>query len=392
MTIHGLGRPLAVLVGSLILGALAGPAPAGGQMIDADPGAQPGPGRHQQVSAEQVGAGRGNTMTPDSASFVINRDPFRAIRRGRQIFQRKFTRLQSAGTRRGRRRGRHQHDDRDRRGPLGQLRLLPRPSTRDRPARRRRRDAPRQPRRAPPVRARAEGDARRRDHGGPPAFPRPGRARRPAQRPARGDSGSSAKGIDYGWITAMPSGDGRHVPRAGRRCRPARPPLLRARTDDVDPRIRRRRAPRRDGPGCGRPGPREGGVARPRRPPRPEWSSTARSRRSRRRRFRIPASIRTGTCRATRCRRRWWTTSSSTCSTISSPPPTSRPRRRRRGCARSSRSAARRATCPTCRSTGTAAWRTWRPRTTPSAGTSTTSSPRPRPWPTPWTTAAAIPP
>jgi hypothetical protein len=40
---------------------------------------------------EQVGAGRGDWFTADSSSFIINRDPFRAIRRGRQLFQRKFT-------------------------------------------------------------------------------------------------------------------------------------------------------------------------------------------------------------------------------------------------------------------------------------------------------------
>ena len=97
MTIHGRIRLLAVLAGSVILGTLAGPAPAGGQMIDqtqAPNGALDG---IKKSIAEQIGAGRGNTMTPDSASFVINRDPFRAIRRGRQIFQRKFTRLQLQG-------------------------------------------------------------------------------------------------------------------------------------------------------------------------------------------------------------------------------------------------------------------------------------------------------
>src|SRR5688500_7577477 len=40
---------------------------------------------------EQVGAGRGDWNTEDSSSFIIHRDPFRAIRRGRQVFQRKFT-------------------------------------------------------------------------------------------------------------------------------------------------------------------------------------------------------------------------------------------------------------------------------------------------------------
>ena len=46
---------------------------------------------------DEVGAGRGDWNTPDSSSFLIQRDPFRAIRRGRQIFQRKFTRLQLQG-------------------------------------------------------------------------------------------------------------------------------------------------------------------------------------------------------------------------------------------------------------------------------------------------------
>lgn len=47
---------------------------------------------------EQVGSGTGNWSTPDSSSFVIARDPFRAIRRGRQLFQRKFSLLEGAGS------------------------------------------------------------------------------------------------------------------------------------------------------------------------------------------------------------------------------------------------------------------------------------------------------
>lgn len=42
--------------------------------------------------ADQIGAGRGDWFTPDSSDYIITRDPFRAIRRGRQLFQRKFTR------------------------------------------------------------------------------------------------------------------------------------------------------------------------------------------------------------------------------------------------------------------------------------------------------------
>jgi hypothetical protein len=46
---------------------------------------------------EEVGGGRGDLMTPNSSVYIINRDPFRAIRRGRQIFQRKFTQLHWQG-------------------------------------------------------------------------------------------------------------------------------------------------------------------------------------------------------------------------------------------------------------------------------------------------------
>src|SRR5215207_6440801 len=46
---------------------------------------------------DQVGAGRGTLTTPGSSIFIIGRDPFRAIRRGRQLFQRKYTRAQGIG-------------------------------------------------------------------------------------------------------------------------------------------------------------------------------------------------------------------------------------------------------------------------------------------------------
>lgn len=48
---------------------------------------------------DQIGAGRGDVMTEDSSAFIIARDPFRSIRRGRQIFQRKFTIAQGNGPR-----------------------------------------------------------------------------------------------------------------------------------------------------------------------------------------------------------------------------------------------------------------------------------------------------
>ena len=51
--------------------------------------------------AAQIGAGRGDATAPDSSVFVIQRDPFRAIRRGRQLFQRKFNRVDGQGPRVG---------------------------------------------------------------------------------------------------------------------------------------------------------------------------------------------------------------------------------------------------------------------------------------------------
>jgi hypothetical protein len=46
---------------------------------------------------EEIGPGRGDVMTPGSSIYIIERDPFRSVRRGRQLFQRKFTRVQGQG-------------------------------------------------------------------------------------------------------------------------------------------------------------------------------------------------------------------------------------------------------------------------------------------------------
>jgi len=48
---------------------------------------------------QQIGAGRGDEYTPGSSLYLIARDPARAIRRGRQLFQRKFTMEQGQGPR-----------------------------------------------------------------------------------------------------------------------------------------------------------------------------------------------------------------------------------------------------------------------------------------------------
>src|SRR6185295_14819236 len=44
----------------------------------------------QKNLPEEIGAGRGDVNTIGSSIYIIKRDPFRAIRRGRQLFQRKF--------------------------------------------------------------------------------------------------------------------------------------------------------------------------------------------------------------------------------------------------------------------------------------------------------------
>ena len=50
---------------------------------------------------QEAGTGRGSITTADSSLFIIARDPARAVRRGRQIFQRKFSVSQGFGPRTG---------------------------------------------------------------------------------------------------------------------------------------------------------------------------------------------------------------------------------------------------------------------------------------------------
>src|SRR6266446_2186882 len=72
-------------------------APAVAQLIDKNKAPNIANEGIKKTLAQQIGAGRGNLMTPDSSSFIIARDPFRSIRRGRQLFQRKFTREEGQG-------------------------------------------------------------------------------------------------------------------------------------------------------------------------------------------------------------------------------------------------------------------------------------------------------
>ncbi len=48
---------------------------------------------------QQIGAGHGDVNTPGSAVYLIKRDPARSVRRGRQLFQRKFSMSEGVGPR-----------------------------------------------------------------------------------------------------------------------------------------------------------------------------------------------------------------------------------------------------------------------------------------------------
>ena len=48
---------------------------------------------------QQIGAGRGDVNTVGSSIYIIKRDPARSVRRGRQLFQRKFSVFQGLGPR-----------------------------------------------------------------------------------------------------------------------------------------------------------------------------------------------------------------------------------------------------------------------------------------------------
>jgi hypothetical protein len=97
---HAVGRPSHLGAVPAFFGALwLLIAPADAQLTDITqtPNTEDA-GIHKSLE-EQVGTGRGDVMTSDSSLFIIGRDPFRAIRRGRQVFQRKFTVAQGVGPR-----------------------------------------------------------------------------------------------------------------------------------------------------------------------------------------------------------------------------------------------------------------------------------------------------
>jgi mono/diheme cytochrome c family protein len=72
-------------------------APALAQLIDKTKAPNIANEGIKKTLAQEIGAGRGSVMMPDSSAFIIARDPFRSVRRGRQLFQRKFTRAEGQG-------------------------------------------------------------------------------------------------------------------------------------------------------------------------------------------------------------------------------------------------------------------------------------------------------
>src|SRR5215469_11278645 len=82
-----------VLIGALVMLS----ATALGQLVDKTKAPNRANEGINKSLTEEIGSGRGDVNTPGSSSFIINRDPFRAIRRGRQLFQRKFTRSEGQG-------------------------------------------------------------------------------------------------------------------------------------------------------------------------------------------------------------------------------------------------------------------------------------------------------
>jgi Di-haem oxidoreductase, putative peroxidase len=72
--------------------------PADAQLIDRTKAPNAAGEGIAKTLEQQVGADRGDWNTPESSAFIIARDPFRAVRRGRQLFQRKFTLVEGQGS------------------------------------------------------------------------------------------------------------------------------------------------------------------------------------------------------------------------------------------------------------------------------------------------------
>jgi hypothetical protein len=95
-------RSSSLALGSLawIAALLAFAGAASAQLVDSSQVSPTVPGGTIAKSlGQQVGTGHGDAYTAGSAVYLIKRDPARSIRRGRQLFQRKFTLRQGIGPR-----------------------------------------------------------------------------------------------------------------------------------------------------------------------------------------------------------------------------------------------------------------------------------------------------
>jgi hypothetical protein len=88
-----------LLASATVVGALLGSGASRAQLTDTTQTPNAANSGIHKSYAQEIGAGRGDVNTPDSSIFIIQRDPFRAIRRGRQLFQRKFQVSQGFGPR-----------------------------------------------------------------------------------------------------------------------------------------------------------------------------------------------------------------------------------------------------------------------------------------------------
>lgn len=95
MSIKNRSKLFAILIWTAVVSVVAVPAVA--QLIDKTKAPNLSDEGINKSLAQQIGAGRGDSMAPGSSLFIIARDPFRSIRRGRQLFQRKFTRQEGQG-------------------------------------------------------------------------------------------------------------------------------------------------------------------------------------------------------------------------------------------------------------------------------------------------------
>lgn len=87
------------LIGAALIGSLLVDTKVGAQLSDLTQTPNAANVGIVKSFAQQVGEGRGDVNTPGSSIFIIKRDPARAIRRGRQIFQRKFRLAEGFGPR-----------------------------------------------------------------------------------------------------------------------------------------------------------------------------------------------------------------------------------------------------------------------------------------------------